>query len=266
MAESEEGRPVETTAPEAEPKVEDKWTGKSPDELVSMLKNQESMISKQGNDIGELRNEITRSRDEQRLALEQDRRLREYAQPAQAPQQPSYVPPDEKVFDYEKPVSSVRQVFQSEWEAREAARQRYEQQMNMERAQTAYVRGRDRVFSRKDPLYEGIESKVESLVQQTYMGGKMSVDDLKDEETWETAAQIIRVRNKEFDKLIRPKTQPVSAPFGEVSAQTKDYGGGGTTPEFDEASDAMIRNLGAAAGIKTREQAAELLRGGKGRK
>lgn len=266
----EDGRTVEPTAPDTEPKAEDKWTGKSPEELVSMLKNQESMISKQGNDIGELRNEITRSREEQRLALEQDRRLREMQGVPQHPAQPPYQPPDERQFDYERPVTSVNRLFderiQSEFEKREATRRQYEQQMNSERIQSAYVRGRDRVFSKKDPLYEGIEPQVENLVQQTFMGGKMPIEDLKEEETWETAAQIIRLKRKEFDKLTKPKTQPVSAPFGEVSAQVKDFGGGGSMPDFDEGADAMIRNLGAAAGIKTREQAAELLRGGKERK
>lgn len=272
MAETEEGTPLaQATAPDAELKAEDKWTGKSPEELVSMLKNQETMISKQGNDIGDLRNEITRSREEQRLALEQDRRQREYAQqPYYPPQQPSYQPPDEKRFDYERPVTSVNTLvserLQAELDAREATRQQYEQKMNMERAMTAYAKGRDKVFSRKDPLYEGIEPAVENLVQQTFMGGKMPIEDLRDEETWETAAQIIRLKRKEYDKLTKPKTQPVSAPFGEVSAQVKDFGGGGTMPEFDEGADAMIRNLGAAAGIKNREQAAELLRGGKGKK
>jgi hypothetical protein len=231
-----------------------------------MLKAQETMISKQGNDIGELRNEIGRTREESRLALEQDRRLREQ-QTYVPPQRQAFEPPDEKRFDYERPVSSVyglvNERLQAELDSREAARQRYEQQMNAERAQVAYAKGRDKVFSRKDPLYEGIEPQVENLVQQTYMGGKMSIEDLKDDDTWETAAQIIRLKRKEFDKLSRPKTQPVSAPFGEVSAQVKDLGGGGTTPDFDEGTDAMIRNLGAAAGIKTREQAAELLRGGK---
>jgi hypothetical protein len=267
MAE-EEGKPVTPViAPDTEPKAEDKWTGKSPDELVSMLKNQETMISKQGNDIGDLRNEIVRSREEQRLALEQDRRQREYVQPQYTPQQPRYEPPDEKRFDYEKPVTSVyglvNERLQYELDNREAVRQQYEQKMNMERAMSAYAKGRDKVFARKDPLYEGIEPAVENLVQQTFMGGKMPIEDLRDEETWETAAQIIRLKRKEYDKVSRPKTQPVSAPFGEVSAQVKDFGGGGTMPDFDEGADAMIRNLGAAAGIKTREQAAEALRGGK---
>ena len=270
MAETEEGTPATVAAPDAGPKVEDKWTGKSPEELVSMLKTQESMISKQGNDIGELRNEISRSREEQRLALEQDRRLREVqGQPAH-PQQPTYQPPDERRFDYEKPVTSVYGLvderLQAELNRREEARQQYERGLNSERIQSNYVRGREKVFSRKDPLYEGIEPQVENLVQQTFMGGKMPIEDLKEEETWEIAAQIIRLKRKEFDKLTKPKTQPVSAPFGEVSAQVKDFGGGGTTPDFDEGADAMIRNLGAAAGIKNREQAAELLRGGKEKK
>lgn len=270
MAE-EEGKPTTVVvAPETEPKIEDKWTGKSPEELVSMLKNQEAMISKQGNDIGDLRNEITRSRDEQRLALEQDQRQRQYAQPYYPPQQPSYQPPDEKRFDYEKPVSSVyglvNERLQAELDSREAIRQQYDQKMNWERAIASYAKGRDKVFSRKDPLYEGIEPAVENLVQQTFMGGKMPIEDLRDEETWETAAQIIRLKRKEYDKVSKPKIQPVGAPFGETSAQVKDYGGGGTMPDFDEGADAMIRNLGAAAGIKTREQAAEALRGGKGKK
>ena len=270
MAE-EEGTPVATvTAPDATPKAEDKWTGKSPEELVSMLKNQETMISKQGNDIGDLRNEIVRSREEQRLALEQDRRQREYVQPQYFPQQPSYQPPDEKQFDYERPVTSVNTLvdrrLQAELDNREAVRQQYEQKMNWERAVSSYAKGRDKVFSKKDSLYEGIEPAVENLVQQTFMGGKMSIEDLRDEETWETAAQIIRLKRKEYEKVVKPKTQPVSAPFGEVSAQVKDFGGGGTMPDFDEGADAMIRNLGAAAGIKNREQAAEALRGGKEKK
>jgi len=267
----EEGKPVTETAPDAEPgKTDDKCTGKSPEELVSMLKAQESMISKQGNDIGDLRNEITRSREEQRLAIEQERRLREMqGQPAQV-QQPSYVPPDERQFDYERPVTSVNKLMderlQIEFEKREAARRQYEQQMNSERIQSNYVRGRDKVFARKDPLYEGIEPLVENLVQQTFMGGKMPIEDLKEEETWLTAAQIIRLKRGEIDRLTKPKIQPVSAPFGEVSAQVKDFGGGGQPIDFDDGADAMIRNLGAAAGIKNREQAAELLRGGKEKK
>ena len=278
MAE-EEGTPVATvTAPDATPKAEDKWTGKSPEELVSMLKNQEVMISKQGNDIGDLRNEIVRSREEQRLALEQDRRQREYVQPQYPPQQPSYQPPDESRFNFEKPVASVyglvNERLQAELDVRDTAKQQYDRQMNWEQALVAYARGRDKVFSKKDPLYEGIEPEVANLVQQTYMAGldqrtmrsKTPIEDLREEGMWKTAAQFIRLQREEYDKLVKPKTQPVSAPFGEVSAQVKDFGGGGTMPDFDEGADAMIRNLGAAAGIKNREQAAEALRGGKEKK
>ena len=274
MAE-EEGTPVATvTAPDATPKAEDKWTGKSPEELVSMLKNQEVMISKQGNDIGDLRNEIVRSREEQRLALEQDRRQREYVQPQYFPQQPSYQPPDERQFDYERPVTSVNKLMddrlQVELDRREAARQQYDWQMTWQQAEANYIKGRERAFSKKDPLYEGIEPLVEVLVRQTAeqqikSGNRSIVADLRDEEMFKTAAQIIRVQRGEIDRLTKSKTQPVSAPFGEVSAQVKDFGGGGTMPDFDEGADAMIRNLGAAAGIKNREQAAEALRGGKGK-
>jgi len=268
---SEEGRTAQGAAPDAgQTKPIIKGPGKTPEELISRLKSQEEMIGKQGNEIGELRGAIERTRDEQRLAFEQERRLRELqGVPAQAMQQ-DLRPPDETRFNYERPVTSVYGIVDERLDEklnqRETERKKAEQQRDAIRVQSNYIRGRDKAFSRKSPLYEGIESLVENLVQQTFMQGNVAPEDLRDEDIWQTSAQIIRLKRNEFDKVIPPKIQPVTASPGEISAQVKDFGGGGPAIEFEDGADEMLRQLGTAAGIETREKAAELLRGGKGKK
>lgn len=255
-------------APEgAQPTVPEKYRDKTPDDLIRMLEEREQSISKQGAEVGDLRKEIERTREEMR-ALELERRARESmgAQPQGfAPPEPKRPTLDEEAWDYQRPVTStakiVDQMVRAELDRREQSRMQYEQQVRFERAKMNFVEGRDAAYSNKTPLYEGIEGTVENALYAAWADGRIHDDDLRRPKTWETMAQLIRLNRGEVDKLTA-RRQGVTAPLSDTPTQVKQgFGVAGSALDFDESSDALLKGLGQAAGITSREQAADLLRG-----
>lgn len=250
-----QGATAQTTpAAEPEPTNDDKPKGPTPDEFIA---NAKALIDRQGNELGTLRQEVERMREERRL--EQEQRLRE-AQYLRKEE-----PEPEADFDYTKPRESVRKVvepwLQQELDRRDQARQQYEMQMRYEQAKANFFEGQERVFSRRDPIYEGIEKDVSDTVWRGIAQGTIIPEQARNEQTWETAAAIVRVLRGERDKIGQTRGA-VNPPGGDIPTQVKNYGpSAGQDVELNQADLAMLEKLGPAAGIKSRDEAVELLRG-----
>jgi len=160
-------------------------------------------------------------------------------------------------WDYEKPAESVQDILKSErekWQKEETARQRKEQAAE---AQSAFTEG-ERLSMRNNPdMHDGIEKEVKALVYASYMKGIIHPRDLRNPETWDTAAQLIHLQNKNFDKL-KSAITPVKATSTEEPARAKSDTTVTPSVELDYNDD-EVKDWMRVHGL-TREQAEEIVR------
>lgn len=266
MAEALEGSTAQA-APEqtTEPKVDDKFAGKTPEQLIAMVQERDQTISRQGTEVGEIRREFDRLREEQRQ-IELARQQREAMLLQQRQAEPE--PQDDPDFDFTKPVDSVKRtvlpdVFR-EFERRDQEARQRELLREQERAKFCFMEGQAKMSGSKSKLYEGIESDISNYLANEYFAGRVHPELLRNEDTWKTVAQVMRLRRGEMDRLMPEKREAVVAPNMDAPTNARQSLGVATPNiEFDEYSDSLIRGLGAAAGIQTREQAMDALLGRK---
>ena len=123
-------------------------------------------------------------------------------------------------WDYEKPAESAVDIVDArmaKWEENRTIATRKEQATE---AQSAYTEGQ-RLATRNSPdMFDGIEKEVNALVYASYMKGIIHPRDLRNPETWDTAAQLVHLQNKNFDKL-KSAITPVKATSTEEPARAK---------------------------------------------
>lgn len=184
-----------------------RYAGKSPDELVAIINEQNRHIGKQGNALGEvqtLKQNLAELRDYVVQAAQQREQYRQQAQPHQAA-------PPEPEFDLTNPAPYIYNIANRIVEEREQRRTAYEQQRSAQDAQANYYEGRDAAFTRNPGLFEGIEGAVEQAVRGSYQTGILTPAMLRSQKTWEMAAKVLRIERGEDEKLAAPRRQAVKA-------------------------------------------------------
>jgi hypothetical protein len=189
-------QPVTETIPQESgtPTIEDadpRFKGKSQAELVEHIRNQEKLIGKQSNDVGQIK--------ELRQQLNS---LGEYVQSLQRPPERQQQQQPEPQFDITDPngwlkANMAREMNQLRQELAARDNQRYQTD-----AQTNWNRGKSSFFTDQNKyLYEGIETEVENVIRGSAVKGVISPQDLADPQTWQTAAQLLRLQRGEMDRL-----------------------------------------------------------------
>ena len=160
-------------------------------------------------------------------------------------------------WDYEKPAESAVDIVDArmaKWEENRTTAQRKEQATE---AQSAYTEGQ-RLATRNSPdMFDGIEKEVNALVYASYMKGIIHPRDLRNPETWDTAAQLVHLQNKNFDKL-KSAITPVKATSTEEPAQAKSDTTVTPSVELDYNDD-EVKDYMKVYDL-TREKAEEIIR------
>lgn len=214
----------------------------TPGDLPEKLKNYESVIGRQGQELDNLRRELEAFREEQRRQAE-ERRFYERQW-----QQPSDIIPEDQ-FDFNKPVTSTREIIRREIEARDrAVYERNAQQaqvMYRDMVNNSYVEGRHRAIASRNPVYNGIEQDVEQLIWGGLASGKIEPRYAASEETWRMAAGLVRLQRGELDKLApSPGVAPDS---GDVPMQIKGRPGVGSDISLNEDTQRIMKGFGLNA-------------------
>ena len=199
----EPGEPIEAQdeqvqdAPAPEAEKPDKVAGKSNEELVKMLKDQEKILGKWANEIGEVRrlkDELAGIRDSFRYAPPQG------AQPRQEEQPPGI---DDTEF-LTRPSDAVRKVVRTEIGQMEQARKAQEWQRYQQDSLNAYNAGRTAAAKGNERLFEGIENDVAQTLFEGFRRGIADPNVLRDPATHINIARTIRINRDEWDKVIPP--------------------------------------------------------------
>ncbi len=217
--------PPETPQAPAAPTVEipEKYRGKSPEQLAKILDDQERLMGRQAQELGQARE----------LAESWYQRAQQVTAPPQEPTKPETTD-----WDYEKPVDSTERIVERKLAERDKRSFEERKRDLYQRTTLAFRDGQDN-FKANPKLYEGIEDEVRTTVAQFYAPwieqGQDVSDLLRRKDVWDTAAQVIRVRRNEFDKLAPQHPKGMSAAYSETpnAARPQDKDDGITIEEDD---------------------------------
>jgi len=236
---------------------EDKYAGKSAEELRALLREMESNAGKREQELGELRKAVREAQEEARRAL-QEVQLRtmpiqqqlEYQQRlrAEEAEKEAESQVDETAFDFTKPASSTlrlaREAVQREIERlrQEQAAQNYASYR--EYAKKNYELGYTRAYRQDPELFKGIEQDVQNAMYAAFAGNKISAEDLGNEQMWALIARNVRWMRGEED--VRPRRSPSVKSTGNVPSEVKETppGSSSTDIKFDEKTYQMMKAFG----------------------
>lgn len=198
--------PVEPALVTPTPPLPQKFEGKTPEELATILQKRDEVIGRQGQELGQLREAVERL----------------YAERSQE-RPPERGEPRPK-FDYENPDKSVDDIVEARL-AKEREAMRKERMADLgTRTTAAFLQGRESM-KQNPTLYEGIEDNVGKLVAAYYgpqLERGMDVSHhLVDPGVWETAAIALRVRRGELDKLKPAVRKGMTAEQTDLPSQTR---------------------------------------------
>ena len=213
-------------AREPETKTDDRYTGKSVDELRGILTEKERFIGRQADEIGKVR----------RLE-EQVEQLRNYIESRQAPARETVVPekptaPPED-FDFTKPEESISRIVESRLERRLEKLQREqaakEEQNYYRTARANFDKGMETAISQNRKLFEGIENDVANAVAQMVKIRIVTPEMLADPRTFAAAAVQMRFSRNELDKIVGGR-KPMAPTQMDTPGRVK------TMPDDDDVS------------------------------
>lgn len=184
-------------AREPETKTDDRYTGKSVDELRGILTEKERFIGRQADEIGKVR----------RLE-EQVEQLRNYIESRQvpvpdtfAPEKPTAPPEEGFAFDFTKPEESINKLVESRLEKLRRENAARDEQNYYRTARANFDRGMDTAISQDRKLFEGIEKDVASAVAQMVKAKVVTPEMLSDPRTFKAAAVQMRYWRGELDRI-----------------------------------------------------------------
>lgn len=191
------------------------YKDKSPDDLIAIIAKQKREYGRQSTDVGDLRKRLDaleKPADDQDQGPDpgfdfsppqMDPSYGFSAPQGQAPQQMPGPEPG-KDWDYEKPVDSTRNIVRNELTMYQQAQMVRDFNKNRARAKIAFDAGSS-VLKKHKNLFGGIEREVKSAVYGFYypmvMNGAEVDHFIRDEQAWITAAQNIRLRRGEYDRV-----------------------------------------------------------------
>jgi len=124
---------------------------------------------------------------------------------------PMAPPPQPPQFNYENPMESVQSVVRGELDRERQVRAHEDRQKYAQEAQSNFEDGKSRAYKSNPKLYKGIENFVENGIKMLYQRGALYKEDLRNEETWNNAARLVRLQRSEFGYL-QPDTSQTMTP------------------------------------------------------
>lgn len=231
----ETGKGKEGTTPEPA----DRWTGKSAEELLNIVREQDSMIGKQSTTIDTQKKDLEYY--EQQVSQAQTPRYPQtpqfpnpygqqtfdpYGNPIAPPPSPYGIPlrgqpqqePVPSLNWYEDPAGSTQALVRKELAQAEQKRMVEERMRYSQEMKSAYEEGKYRAVKGNSKLFRGIEREVEGGIMAGVQRGVFSPADLRREDTWEMAARLARLQRNEFSYLQPESPAPMASPHSEIPA------------------------------------------------
>jgi len=220
-----------TTAPEQQVETPEKYRGKSPEELASILQEQEKLMGRQAKELGDLRKQVEQFQSMMaqfapQIGIGQPPMGQmgfgiQPGVPDQFGQIPYYgggvdgaeLPPDEIPT-----VQDVDKLVEMKIQQREAERMAWEEQRRVMEASMYLNTGRENAIKRNPKLYEGIDQQVATTIYNSFLSGAITPLQLADPQTWEKTALMVRAAMGEYDlsKYVnQPSPPPASIPYTE---------------------------------------------------
>ena len=217
-----EGEPKVEPEPQP-PEIEERYQGKSIQEVIDMHKSVEKEKDRLGTEVGTLRKETDDVKNTasyyQNVAQDLQGKLEKGGV-----QPEGEAKPDLTGF-YDNPLPLMEQVIQRELKKDRETREKTEGDREVQRASMNFATGRSKSMEGNPDLFRGIEKRIEEGMWQYYKSGRVSADELRDPETWENGARIIHMANKDWDRIAPPKITPVSPTPTETPGAAKTPSG-----------------------------------------
>ena len=234
-------KPTETVEPT-------RFDGLSKEELLKIVKDQDSYVGEKNQEIGDLKKRMDEFETSQ---PRQEQGFGDYGQQPQAPVTPPPTEPEEAPvkpkFDWDNPSSYVDEAVNRGLEVKEKQVLQAQFNQNLHRAQTAFEQGK-RVMTKHPTVFNGIEKEVEKQVGEfyyPYLQQGQPVDQyLTDEDMWLKTAQHIRLNRGEFDKLKPDVSSAVKPTVTETPSQTTKTDSGSPVIELEPVDRVFAKNMG----------------------
>ena len=225
--------PVDTPSAGTLTDLPPEYQGKSPEELVKIIANKDSMIGRQSQEVADARRELAEIRDSNRRPPAtvpfDDPIPGPTHQNVPAPVPAPNVPVPAQNFDYSNPVESIQRLVADGVMQYAQYQNTQTRAQNQARANAAFFEGR-RVVEANKELFAGIERDVEQALISNF---KPQLDQgldispyIRNPQIWIRAAQNIRLDREEFDKI----TPKAPAPMMPTPHDTPAAVGGIRTP------------------------------------
>jgi len=229
--------------------------GKSPEEIAQIIVEQEKMIGDQSAIIGTQKKDLEHYETQQTQTPQVNPQGTQfpnpYAPPAPNPYggghdpyggyqgyQPQpynpypntgmfnpYGQPQQEqppTFNYENPAESVQTLVRQELEKEKRARQAEEMQKYSFELRNSFEEGKTKAYKTNPKLYDGIKEQVEAGIIEGVKRGMFHPSDLRNDETWDMAAKLARLKRNEFSYLQPQAPEPVPAPHTETPGSMKE--------------------------------------------
>jgi len=208
------GEPVPEPKPEPEPEPDlpKEHQGKTPAQLVQELEGLQKKLGTQGKELGDVKSNFEYN---QRL---HDLEKQKWEEAQARPVDPNVPKPVD--IDYTNPTPGITEIVQRELGKEREKQQRGQAEYQQNRANTLYMQGKGHM-AENPKLYEGIESTTEQGVAEAYRRGYITAEELNLKSTWDNAATLIHVGNKDFTRLQEATVKPVTSTETELPTPAK---------------------------------------------
>lgn len=258
---------IKTTPGEGDPKpgegdkfeLPDHLKGKTPEELAKIVVEKESAYGKQSTEVGGLRAQLKELEDNLNYmrGVEAIRQQQEAKRKAELEKQTQQEPDTRPKWNYEDPIQSVDERIDAKEQKLRGEAQQARLQENIALAREAYAEGQKVMGGDEKWLYEGIEDDVRKAVFNFYAPALEQGQDvsryMRDPQAWKIAAQNIRLKRNEVDKLKPPEGLDPPAP-ADSTAPGAPKPGAAPAGELDPEVKMIAEQYGL-----THEQAAEII-------
>ena len=215
----------------------EKYRGKSIEDVIKMHSEAEKRLGGLGDELGKERKEREKTQND----LNYVATLYQSQQSQQVNQQEPK-PSNEVEFDYDNPHESMEKIVDKRFKHFTENQKKEQQQQRYYEATQSYARGRSSSLKNSPELYAGIERKVETAVWNAYLAGMIPQWDLGETKTWENAARLIHMNNEDWERIVPPKTRPVSPTTTDTPGgmRSPSVGLPGEALEFDTHGEEML--------------------------
>jgi hypothetical protein len=220
----------------------------TPDEsaaLKARLEEKESFIGRQANELGELRKQTQYLQS----MVEQFQMSRNQEPVEQSP--PQGTPTK---INWDDPDGSIARLVEEKLAAKEAQRQKFDQQRRAQVAYANFNNSWEEAIKRSPKLFEGIEPVVQQSVKNAFQSGIVNEYNITPSFI-EKAARLILVDKGDFDRLIPQSPKPTRPTETETPT-----GRPISTEEVSVEIDERTRRFAQEQGL-TEKQALEIMQG-----